>query len=49
MKKSWYYSIMFFMTCIWYSVVDSRSVKDLLLVLGIVYLIDMVASVWRGE
>ena len=49
MKRSDYYSICFYLVCIWQSVAQGKTLKELLMVLVVVYLIDMVVSVFKGE
>lgn len=49
MKKSEYYSFCFYLVCIWQCVATGRTLKDVLAILAVVYLIDMVASAFKGE
>ena len=49
MKKSFYYSICFYLVCIWQSVAQGETLKELLMVLAVFYLIDMVVSAFKGD
>lgn len=49
MRKSWYYSIMFFLCCIWCNVATSTEARVLLVIAAICYAIDMIVSAYRGE
>lgn len=49
MKKSFYYSICFYLVCIWQCVAEGKTLKDVLAILAVLYLIDMVYSAFKGE
>ena len=49
MKRSEYYSICFFLTVIWQCVTTSQTVKDWLVVLAILYIIDTIVSLMKGN
>ena len=49
MKKSYYYSICFYLVCIWQCVAEGRTLKDFLMILAVFYLIDMIISAYKGE
>lgn len=49
MKKSYYYSICFYLVCIWQCVAEGQMLKDVLAILAVFYLIDMVVSAFKGE
>lgn len=49
MMKYQYYSIMFFLCCIWCNIATSTEAKVLLIILGVFYMIDMIVSAYKGE